>query len=505
MNAISEIEANAQQPTRALLAGPDTLYFSFEAQVSEAKMARLDVEKEMAMQADRENAVHRPEWLGARVLPGGAKGGYRILIETAGFTVKVLGVGIRNRPGLYVEMRSLFLHMHPNGPAGACEAAIAWVREHLLVDQDAETVARLVSFKAAKLSRADLHIDWQGGYHPQLDSASDELRRFIRPGKTKRNFHGSGQTPTGYVFGKRKIQARIYNKTLETAERANEAYAALLTARCGEAYDPSQEVWRLEFELDREGAKGFKLYAKPEFEDDEAELEADLAAEELEHMGTLPRFFARMGEVMTCLMTHWLRFVEDNGTANRSRWPLHPTWAILRDAFPRLAQQQALPLDDDGRAVVRSARCSGKARILRRLQLGVLSSLEIEDASPTSAALHALQRRVVIIAEREMDKIAAKCARYESQGQPIPRWVWHGMEERYTRVEQIEHRVRMLLGVFGSYGVLPLEFKPAHTIGDLLVQHLDDLEHEADQKGGVQQVLEDHFAKVYKVRPRLAA
>ena len=313
-------------------------------------IARLDIEKETAALAARENTVHCPEWLGARVLPNGSKGGYRILIETEGFTVKVLGVGIRNRPGLYVEMRSLFLHTHPDGAAGACEAAIAWVREHLLADQDAETVARLVSFKSAKLSRADLHIDWQGGYHPQLDSASDELRRFIRPGKTKWDFHGSGQTPTGYEFGKRKVMARIYNKTIETKERANEAYAALLTARCGEAYDPSQEVWRLEFELNREGAKGFKLYAKPEVEDDEAELEAELAAEELEHIGTLPRFFARMGEVMTYLMTHWLRFVEDNGTANRSRWPLHPTWATLRDAFPQLAQEQAQPLDEDQRA-----------------------------------------------------------------------------------------------------------------------------------------------------------
>jgi hypothetical protein len=143
------------------------------------------------------------------VLPGGAKGGYRILIETEGFTVKVLGVGIRNRPGLYVEMRSLFLHTHPRGPAGACEAAIAWARGHLLADQDAETVMRLVSFKSAKLSRADIHIDWQRGYQPQLDSASDELRRFIRPGKTKWDFHGSGQTPTGYTFGKRKVMAHL--------------------------------------------------------------------------------------------------------------------------------------------------------------------------------------------------------------------------------------------------------------------------------------------------------
>ena len=58
-------------------------------------------------------------------------------------------------------------------------------------------------------------------------------------------------TPTGHVFGKRKIQARIYNKTLETSQRANDAYAALLTARCGDTYDASREVWRLEWELIR--------------------------------------------------------------------------------------------------------------------------------------------------------------------------------------------------------------------------------------------------------------
>ncbi|HEV8193265.1 MAG TPA: hypothetical protein VGP82_17515 [Ktedonobacterales bacterium] len=193
MNEITEMDTTAQQPARALFARPVTLYFSFEAVVSEAMLARLDIEKEAAAQAAREKTVHCPDWLGTRVLPNGSKGGFRILIETDGFTVKVLGVGIRNRPGLYVEMRSRFLHTHPEGPVAACEAAIACVREHLLDDQDPETVVRLVAFKAAKLSRADMHIDWQRGYHPQLEVASDELRRFIRPGKNKWDFHGSGQ------------------------------------------------------------------------------------------------------------------------------------------------------------------------------------------------------------------------------------------------------------------------------------------------------------------------
>ena len=73
------------------------------------------------------------------------------------------------------------------------------------------------------------------------------------------------------------------------------------------------------------------------------------------------------------------------------------------------------------------------------------------------------------------------------------------MEERFRHTEQVEHRVQMLLGIFGAKGVLPLGFKPAHSVGDLLVQHLDALEQEAAKKGGVQHVLADHFAKVYKV------
>jgi hypothetical protein len=50
-----------------------------------------------------------------------------------------------------------------------------------------------------------------------------------------------------------------------------------------------------------------------------------------------------------------------------------------------------------------------------------------------------------------------------------------------------------------------LEFKPAYSVGHLLLQHLDALEREAEEKGGVQQLLADHFAKVYKVSLPLVA
>jgi len=483
---------------RVLLAGVDTIYFSCDIAISDAVRDNLTQEKQHAQFQAGGRAAHCPEWLGARVAPQGARGGYAFLLETEDFSVKLLGERIVHRPGIYLELRSHFLHTHALGARGACEEALAWVRERLLYDQDEADVRARVSFRAAKLSRVDLHCDWQGGYAPTLDGGSQELRRFIRPGKTKWGFYGQGLRPTGYTFGRGQVQARLYNKSLETRERANDTYAALLAARNGGAYDPTLDVWRLEFQLRREGVKGFRLYAAPEVDDDEAEIEAELAAEDLQHIGTLPRFFARMAELWGYLTGHWLRLVVDDGaTANRSRLPTHPTWATLGAAFAAVAGTE--PLDEERYQLVRAARHSGRARVLRRLALGVVKSLEVEDASPTSAALALLERWAERVATREAERGAQRRACYLERYGHVPRWVERGMGERLARAERTRHRVQMLLGVCAARGVLPLEFKPAYSVGDLIVQHLDELEREAGEKGGVGPVLAGHFARVHRV------
>jgi len=485
---------SSERPARVLLAGPDTLYFSCDLPISEAMRYRLNEEKTTAQTLADARRVHCPEWLGARVCPQGAKGGYAFLIETEDFSVKLLGGRIQNRPSVYVEMRSYALHTHPEGPQDACRAALAWVREKLYADQPAKLVSDAISFEAAKLSRADIHIDYQGGYAPSLTNVSEGLRCFIRPGRTKGALYFQGSRPTGYAFGKGHAQARLYNKTLETKEKSNDAHTELLLAKNGDIFDQEREVWRLEFQLRREGAKGFKLYAPPEEDDDEAEIEAELAAEELQHIGTLPRFFARLHELFLFLTQHWLRLVENNGSANRSRWLMHPTWIALREQFAEVAQAQ--PLDEDQRRMVRGARYSGKNRILRRLALGMIKSLEVKDASPVSASLTTLNCWLEKVVEKEVERITAKRQRYQERQGYVPRWMERGMGERFSRVEQLEQRVQMLLGVFSAKGVLPLEFKPTHSVGDLLTQHLDELDQEAERKGGVLQTLADHFAKV---------
>jgi|GEM_PF-3175295 len=116
-----------------------------------------------------------------------------------------------------------------------------------------------------------------------------------------------------------------------------------------------------------------------------------------------------------------------------------------------------------------------------------------------------LQRWIEKVVDKEMQRITVKCRRYQERHDCVPRWVERGMGERFSRAERLEHRVQMLLGIFSAKGVLPLEFKPAYSVGDLLTQHLEELEQEAERKGGVQQALADHFAKVFKVVTPLAA
>jgi hypothetical protein len=118
-----EVTPASEMPVRVLLAGPDTLYFSCDLPISAAIRDRLNEEKAIAQALAEERRVYCPEWLGARMCPQGAKGGYVFLIETEDFSVKLLGERIQNRPSIYLEMRSYALHTRPEGPQGVSRSA----------------------------------------------------------------------------------------------------------------------------------------------------------------------------------------------------------------------------------------------------------------------------------------------------------------------------------------------------------------------------------------------
>jgi hypothetical protein len=181
-----------------LLAGFDSLNWSSQARISAAVRELLEEEKAAAQGAARVGSVHCPEWLGARVLPSGGRG-YSFILETEDFTVKLAGEHMTTWPGIYCELRSFFLHTHEEGAAGAVCASLRWVRDHLLADQDAQTVWGQCSFETVTPSRFDLHIDWQGGFAPTFDAG--EVARFVKPRRVKWHPYFEGTRCTGYRFG----------------------------------------------------------------------------------------------------------------------------------------------------------------------------------------------------------------------------------------------------------------------------------------------------------------
>jgi hypothetical protein len=467
--------------------------------------AQLEEDKAQAQVAAKAGGLHCPAWLGARVLPSGARG-YSFLLETQDWTVKIAGEHMTNWPGVYCEVRSHVLHTHAEGERGAIEASLRWIREKLLFDQPEGNVLALCTFETVTPSRIDLHVDWQGGFAPTFDAG--EVDRFIKPRRVKWHPYFEGNRCTGYRFGEGgAIVARLYNKSLQARERHDTAYPALLAARSPDQFDPARDVWRLEFQLRREALTAFRPLAPVSdvagddetASDDpaalEAEIEAELAAEELPHVGTFPKLFAHRAALWRHLTTHWLRIVQPGRGVVRSRWPLDPTWVVLQRDFVRLCDE---PLHEEGRELVRVFRYDGRQLLLQRMALGVVKALEVEDASVASAALRELQHLAERIAAQEATRLEARKVEAAMQTGSVPRWVAHGMGAARERPERVRHLIQMLLGIFAAQGVLPLEFKPAYSVTELLDQHLDTLDREAARKGGIQQVLGDHFARVYR-------
>src|SRR5262249_56354126 len=112
---------------------------------------------------------------------------------------------------------------------------------------------------------------------------------------------------TGYAIGKTAVRARLYNKSVEMRKAKQEWYPQLLAARNGERFDPTLDLWRLEFQLRREGVKGFRLSAKPEMSDPDDVIDAELAAEDLPHLHSVRKALHWAGHLLQHLAKRLLR------------------------------------------------------------------------------------------------------------------------------------------------------------------------------------------------------
>ncbi len=122
----------------------------------------------------------------------------------------------------------------------------------------------------------------------------------------------------GFSKHKRPISCSIYNKTLEIQQKSGKTWFYDLWRNRG--WDDTSDVWRVEFRFKRE-----LLH----------EVGIEWAYDLLDEMKRLWEYAAgHLSGGEDGLPDGWLRYVLPNDEdTNRSRWPVHPAWAVVQSAF----------------------------------------------------------------------------------------------------------------------------------------------------------------------------
>ena len=193
-----------------------------------------------------------------------------------------------------------------NASAGQLPLALVQVRSEYLTAVGPEEAIRVISELVAgmgrvdrppRISRIDLYADF-GTAFPLADFPGSH---WVKRSK-KRSIHEECDEVTGISFGSgNEVSARLYDKTRELLKSGKDYLKPLWAS---EGWDGDQ-VWRMEFQIRREGLPD--------------PMKGD-AGEAL----------ALCGNLWWYLCSDWLRLaVPSESDDTRSRWPTHPLWDDL--------------------------------------------------------------------------------------------------------------------------------------------------------------------------------
>jgi len=306
---------------RVLTSGIDSLYFSVRSPVRAEAWALLKRAKDRA-EHERELAPVDFPLTGQAFLvkPHGWRG-YTFWATSPDFE---LMVGKSEKfPPVYVQMHSAYLHSL--GVEPALHLVELFLRHELL----AAPVDLVVS-------RLDIHCDYQGG-----DPEIEDMRRFVCRGRgcrvhvEREEAFAHGRRLTGFMFGRGALSARLYDKTLQTAQRGLTWVPELWTGQ-----DSERPVWRPEFAYERNVLREFNTRTVDE---------ALAAVQDLWEYGT----------------EKWLTLRRRVRDARERRWPLDPVWEAL----------QAGRVSPERSGVVRRRVRQVREERVLRLVLGGLTSL----------------------------------------------------------------------------------------------------------------------------------
>ena len=288
--------ANCIRPLRH---GVDSVYLSYPGGIDRHVAVMLQELKELAQSVDDHRQAGGAYYNGDHiftVLPRG-RGRFAFVLEDNWFRLELSNASANVLPLAHVQMRSEYL------TAVGVEEALAVLDG--LIPEFGEASG------PATLSRIDLFVD----FTTDLDLTSLPGDHWVKRCR-KRDIHEDRDYVTGMTFGAgNEVSARLYDKTRELLKSGKDYLKPLWAAQ---GWEEGQTVWRMEFQVRREGLPD--------------ELRGP-ASDSVPLLGLLWRY----------LTTEWLRLAVPSDTdETRTRWPVHPLWEALAGVFD--VPSEAAPL-----------------------------------------------------------------------------------------------------------------------------------------------------------------
>jgi hypothetical protein len=260
------------------------MYLSVRGLLDERVLSELEAARD---EAKSSGDLVRYEVAGAAFLVRGhGARGYSCVLTCSDMDLK-LGAG-PEFPSGSVELRSSFLHAV--GPAGAVERVLNVL------------TGFYASAPKLSVSRVDLYADVQG-----WELELSDLRRFVSLGRARGLYSPEGEVwargrrLTGFRFGRDKIVARIYDKSLEVQVSGKK----WMWDVWGPEADRLLPIWRVEYECKRAFLRDYELTGVGE---------------------TL----MALQDLWSYLTGDWLSFREPTQDRRERRWPVDPAWECIQ-------------------------------------------------------------------------------------------------------------------------------------------------------------------------------
>jgi len=353
-----EGEREEQEPDRPkiLRIGMDSLYLSFQGEILPAVEQELGDKKHLAQSRRKEDqalAQYPIKGHLFEVRPGRERL-FPYVLEDGAYRISLASGEGRRLPFAYVKVSSdLLAHK-------GAEAALNELTP--ILD---ELAGQYELFPT--ISRIDLFADFQ----TSVDLGKLDREAWVTRAEGVDSYSRKGRF-SGWVIGAGgQISGRLYDKTLEIAQKNHKPYLLDLWARAGR--NPKLSVWRLEFQLRREVLDQLSIRS-------------------------FSGLLQNQGGIWGYATQNWLRLaVPQKGDSNRGRWPTHPLWAELAEIRWRLDD---VPLERK----YSPARPPSEERLLRLFMAALTSFMAIHGLTNYQAGLKAFLGRCTVFHEARCEQ-----------------------------------------------------------------------------------------------------